>query len=45
MGGMWFGVAPRTDTKKMTFLKESPVSGIHLGSIGNIIGGTYMTIQ
>lgn len=25
VGGMWFGVAPRTDTKKMS-LKESAVS-------------------
>ena len=46
LSGMWFGVAPRTGTKKKC-LKEiglrAPNMITILGSIANIFGGTYMT--
>ena len=45
--GMWFGLAPRTDTKE-TCVKKIGLCAqnlkIILDSIVNIIGGTYMII-
>ena len=48
LSGMWFHVAPRMDAKHTYGLEEIGLYSQHiisiLGSIVNIIGGTYMTI-
>ena len=46
LSGMSFGVAPKTNTKMACIQRDRTASSymeILLGSIVNIIGGTYMT--
>ena len=47
LSGMWLGVFPRTDTQKRCVFKRLKLQAqnmiLILGSIVNIIGGTYMT--